>query len=68
MKIISKRFSVFLKFLISFLFLCCLAALLVCLQNQSDLKRFWTILIEVFVAKQFSFAFSLPKPFLSSDQ
>ena len=36
-----------------FLFLCCLAVLLVFLQNQSNLKRFWKTLEEVFVAKHF---------------
>ena len=36
-----------------FLFLCCLAVLLVFLQNQSNLKRFWNSLGEVYVAKHF---------------
>ena len=36
-----------------FLFLCCLVVLLVFLQNQSNLKRFWKTLLEVFVAKHF---------------
>ena len=36
-----------------FLFLCCLAVLLVFLQNQSNLKRFWKSLEEVYVAKHF---------------
>ena len=57
-------FKVFDQFLVFVLFgrIARLFAKLECL------KRFWTILVEVFVAKHFSFAFSLPKPFLSIDQ
>ena len=48
----SFVFSVF-DLLTDFWFLCCLAVLLVFLQNQSNLKRFWKTLGEVFVAKHF---------------
>ena len=48
-----------------FLFLCCLAVLLVFLQKQSNLKRFWKSLGEVYVAKHF-FVLILQKSFLSN--
>ena len=62
-KSIPSRFSVFWMFLTVVYFLCCLAVLLVFLQNYSNLKRFGEKLSWSFATKHFLFVTICKKHF-----